>query len=93
MTLCRALAEEDVQGSSSSVREAAGAEGNAVMPQGALKESGLSSTDAYLTRKAGMYCDVVERLARNHLEVSKVTIYPPGCIACLPQLRKVQHVH
>ena len=68
--LCRALAEEDVQGSSSSVREAAGAEGNAVMPQGALKESGLSSTDAYLTRKAGMYCDVVERLARNHLEVS-----------------------
>lgn len=66
---CRALAEEDVQGSSSAVREAAGAEGDAVMPQGALKESGLSSTDAYLTRKAGMYCDVVERLARNHLEV------------------------
>lgn len=58
-----------MQGSSSSVREAAGAEGDAVMPQGALKESGLSSTDAYLTRKAGMYCDVVERLAKNHLEV------------------------
>ena len=58
-----------MQGSSSSVREAAGAEGDAVMPQGAMKESGLSSTDAYLTRKAGMYCDVVERLAKNHLEV------------------------
>ena len=40
------------------------------MPEGAMKESGLSSTDAYLTRKAGMYCDVVERLAKNHLEVS-----------------------
>ena len=66
----RALAEEDAQGSSSSVREAAGEEGDALMPQGALKESGLTSTDAYLTRKAGMYCDVVERLARKHLEVA-----------------------
>ena len=60
-----------MQGSSAAVREAAGAEGDAVMPRGALKESGLSSTDAYLTRKAGMYCDVVERLAKNHLEVCK----------------------
>lgn len=70
-TPCRALAEEDVQGSSSSIRDAAGEEGDALMPQGAMKESGLSSTDAYLTRKAGMYCDVVERLAQNHLEVSE----------------------
>lgn len=68
-TQCRALAEEDVQGSSSSIRDATGEEGDALMPQGAMKESGLSSTDAYLTRKAGMYCDVVERLAQNHLEV------------------------
>ena len=60
-----------MQGSSAAVREAAGAEGDAVMPRRALQESGLSSTDAYLTRKAGMYCDVVERLARNHLEVCK----------------------
>ena len=67
---CRALCEEDVQGSSSGVRNAAGEEGHAIMPQGALKESGLSSTDAYLTRKAGMFCDVVERLAHSHLQAS-----------------------
>ena len=70
-TQCRALAEEDVQGSSSSIRDATGEEGEALMPQVDMKESGLSSTDAYLTRKAGMYCDGVERLARNHLEVSQ----------------------
>ena len=40
-----------------------------IMPQGALKESGLSSMDAYLTRKAGMFCDVVERLAHSHIKV------------------------
>ena len=51
--LCRALCEEDVQGASSSVRDAAGEEGQAIMPQSAMKESGLSSSDAYLTRKAG----------------------------------------
>jgi hypothetical protein len=52
-SLCRALCEEDVQGTSSSVRDAAGEEGQAIMPQGAMKESGLSSSDAYLARKAG----------------------------------------
>ena len=44
-----------------------------IMPRGALEDSGLRSTDAYLTRKAGMFCDVVERLAHSHMEVGIVT--------------------
>ena len=40
-----------------------------IMPRGALEESGLRSTDAYLTRQAGMFCDVVERLAHSHMQV------------------------
>ena len=70
---CRALCEEDVGGSSASVRHAAGEEGDVIMPRGALEDSGLRSTDAYLTRKAGMFCDVVERLAHSHMEVGIVT--------------------
>ena len=45
-----------------------------IMPRGALKDSGLRSTDAYLTRKAGMFCDVVERLAHSHMEVGAMLL-------------------
>ncbi len=64
----RALCEKDASGSSdSSVAVAAGREGEAIYRVGAYSSSGLSSVDAYLTRKAGMFPDVVERLALNHI--------------------------
>ena len=64
----RALAEEDAAaGGPGSVAEAAGEAGRGLYARGAYADSGLPSTDAYLTRRAGMFPDVVERLALEHL--------------------------
>lgn len=63
--LCRALAEEDVSGGAGAVAEAAGSDGQQLYQAGSAGAS--LSLDAYLTRQAGMYPDVAERLVRNHL--------------------------
>lgn len=69
--LHRAMAEEEAalgQGAAAGpVAEAAGAEGAALYEAGAFARSGLPTMQAYLTRKAGMYCDVAEALAQGHL--------------------------
>ncbi|KAK9915951.1 hypothetical protein WJX75_006382 [Coccomyxa subellipsoidea] len=64
----RALCEEDAAESSDSLASAAGQEGRDIYQAGAFRSSGLGSVDAYLVRKAGMYPDVVERLALNHVQ-------------------------
>lgn len=70
----RAMAEEEeeagatAEGSHGPVAAAAGDEGAALYEPGAAQRSGLPSLAAYLTRKAGMYCDVAESLALAHLK-------------------------
>jgi hypothetical protein len=65
----RALAEEDNrEGRTGAVAEAAGSAGTALYQQGAFTRSGLKVIEAYLTRKAGMYTDVAEQLITNHLQ-------------------------
>ncbi len=64
----RALCEEDVAESVDSIASAAGEDGREIYQKGAFRSSGLGSVDAYLVRKAGMYPDVVERLAMNHIQ-------------------------
>ena len=63
--LCRALAEEDVSGGARAVAEAAGIDGQQLYQAGSAGAS--LSLDAYLTRQAGMFPDVAERLVGNHL--------------------------
>ena len=63
----RALCEEDAAAGPGSVSEAAGEAGRGIYEGGAYLSSGLPSTDAYLTRRAGMFPDIVERLAMDHL--------------------------
>lgn len=66
--LHRALAEEESGGSGGgAVAQAAGSDGAALYAPGALEGSAMPSLDAYLTRKAGMFPDVAERLALAHL--------------------------
>ena len=62
----RALCEEDAAGGSGGCSAAAAGQG--LYEGGAFAASGLPSLDSYLTRSAGMYPDVVERLALRHLE-------------------------
>ncbi|KAL4422026.1 hypothetical protein ABPG77_005456 [Micractinium sp. CCAP 211/92] len=66
--LHRALAEEEQHGGSGAVAAAAGPEGGALYEAGAFGRSGLPTLDAYLTRKAGMFPDVAERLVQAHLD-------------------------
>lgn len=66
--LHRALAEEEQQGGAGAVVAAAGPEGKALYEAGAFGRSGLPTMDAYLTRKAGMFPDVAERLVQAHLD-------------------------
>lgn len=63
----RALCEEDAAESTDSIASAAGSEGSKIYGRGAYRSSGLSTVDAYLTRNVGMFPDVVERLALNHV--------------------------
>ncbi|KAI7837860.1 hypothetical protein COHA_008347 [Chlorella ohadii] len=65
--LHRALAEAEASGSGSAVAQAAGSDAGELYQPGAVAASGLPSLDAYLTRKAGMFPDVAERLALAHL--------------------------
>ncbi|PRW39240.1 hypothetical protein C2E21_6976 [Chlorella sorokiniana] len=65
--LHRALAEAEASGSSAAVAQAAGSDAAELYQPGAVAASGLPSLDAYLTRKAGMFPDVAERLALAHL--------------------------
>lgn len=65
--LHRALAEAEASGSSADVTEAAGSDAAQLYQPGAFAASGLPTLDAYLTRKAGMFPDVAERLALAHL--------------------------
>lgn len=62
--VCRALAAEDVASGPGAVAEAAGASGHQLYTAGTAK----GNLNAYLTRKAGMYADVVEQLVANHLD-------------------------
>lgn len=62
--LHRALAEEDVLSGPGAIAEAAGQTGQDIYSSG----DAASSLNAYLTRKAGMYPDIVEQLVANHLE-------------------------
>ncbi|CAL8470236.1 g9778 [Coccomyxa elongata] len=64
----RALCEEDAAECTDSLASAAGEGGREIYQKGAFGSSGLGSVDAYLVRKAGMYPDVVERLAMNHIQ-------------------------
>ena len=59
----RALAEEDSRSGPAAIAEAAGQSGQQLYSCG---DAG-SNLYAYLTRKAGMYPDVVEQLVANHL--------------------------
>ena len=61
---CRALAQEDVTSGPGTIAEAAGQAGKQIYSPGDAAES----LYAYLTRKAGMYPDIVEQLVANHLE-------------------------
>lgn len=64
----RAVAEEESgSGGSGAVAAAAGEEGAALYEVGAYATSGLPTLDAYLTRKAGMFPDVAERLVQAHM--------------------------
>ena len=47
---------------------AAGEAGSAIYEQGDIRASGLASVEAYLTRRAGMFTDVVEQLVSLHLQ-------------------------
>lgn len=62
--LHRALAQEDVTSGPGVIAEAAGQAGKQIYSQG----DAADSLYAYLTRKAGMYPDIVEQLVANHLE-------------------------
>lgn len=62
-SLCRALAQEDVDTGPGAIAEAAGQAGQQIYNPG----DAASSLYAYLTRKAGMYPDIVEQLVANHL--------------------------
>lgn len=62
--MCRALAEEDVASGPGAVAEAAGQAGQQLYTAGTAQ----GNLNAYLTRKAGMYADVVEQLVANHLD-------------------------
>ena len=65
----RALAEEDArEGSDRSVAAAAGEAGASVYTPGSFSDSGLATLEAYLTRRAGMFVDVVEQLVSLHLQ-------------------------
>ena len=69
VTLRRALAEEDARnGSDGSVAAAAGEAGASVYTPGGYSDSGLATLEAYLTRRAGMFVDVVEQLVSLHLQ-------------------------
>ncbi|KAL3150032.1 hypothetical protein ABBQ38_013385 [Trebouxia sp. C0009 RCD-2024] len=61
--LHRALAQEDVDTGPGAIAEAAGQAGQQIYNPG----DAASSLYAYLTRKAGMYPDIVEQLVANHL--------------------------
>ena len=58
------MAEEDVTSGPGAVAEAAGQVGQQLYSQGDTADS----LYAYLTRKAGMYPDIVEQLVANHLD-------------------------
>ncbi|DBA77568.1 TPA: hypothetical protein ACH3X1_009374 [Trebouxia sp. C0004] len=62
--LHRALAEEDITSGPGAIAEAAGQAGQAIYTTG----NAASNLNAYLTRKAGMYPDIVEQLVANHLQ-------------------------
>ena len=64
LMFCRALAQEDVTSGPGVIAEAAGQAGKQIYSQG----DAADSLYAYLTRKAGMYPDIVEQLVANHLE-------------------------
>lgn len=61
---CRALAAEDIASGPGVIAEAAGDAGQQLYTAGTAKDN----LNAYLTRKAGMYADVVEQLVANHLQ-------------------------
>ncbi|PSC67647.1 Cyclin delta-3 isoform 1 [Micractinium conductrix] len=65
--LHRALAEEEA-GGGGAVAAAAGGDSGALYARGAFAASKLPTMDAYLTRKAGMFPDVAERLVQAHLD-------------------------
>ena len=58
------MAQEDVTSGPGAVAEAAGQAGRRIYSQG----DAAGSLNAYLTRKAGMYPDIVEQLVANHLD-------------------------
>ena len=66
-TACRAIAEEDHRGGPGPVAAAAGSEGGRLYTAGSTATSKLPSLDAWLTKGAGMYPDVVESLVKGHL--------------------------
>ena len=66
--MCRALVEEDAAEGPGQRAAAVGAGGMELYKTGAFKASGLPNIEAYLTRKAGMYMDVVEQLVSNHIQ-------------------------
>jgi len=65
--LHRVLAAEDIAGKSRELAEAAGEMGSAIYAKGSAAAFGPERFDAYLATKAGMYCDVAERLVYNHV--------------------------
>eukprot|EP00873_Tetraselmis_striata_P038859 jgi/Tetstr1/459123/TSEL_004571.t1 len=65
--LHRVLAVEDVEGQSKALAEAAGDMGATLYKAGDAAAFGKAKLDAYLTTKAGKYCDVAEKLVFNHL--------------------------
>jgi hypothetical protein len=74
----RALAQEEYDAQQQSketssscsgpISQATGEEGAAIYEPGSVVRSGLPSLEAYLARKAGMFCDVAETLSLNHLK-------------------------
>ncbi|KAG1677762.1 hypothetical protein FOA52_001074 [Chlamydomonas sp. UWO 241] len=72
--LHRLLAEEDAAAGPGPAANAADAEGQELYTAGQVKASGLGSRmDVYLVKKAGMFPDVSEGLAKRHLAKGDVT--------------------
>ena len=67
--IARALATEDAAGQGArTLAEAAGPECADLYTQGDLDRSGLKRLDVFLTRRTGMFPDVLEGLALGHLK-------------------------
>jgi len=65
--LHRVLATEDLEGQSRALGDAAGEMGAALYQPGDAAAFGMEKLEAYLTTRAGKYCDIAEKLVYNHL--------------------------